>query len=193
MKVPDYRGGYSVIENTQSPKICLNFNFRGGSMGGYSEMEKLKCQDYWQFSIGGGGILVSVWVQVGISCNWNLVFCMSSLCYIFYFLNIILYFMLHQLSWCKAHLVIYLVILYFMNAWLTTYIYYYLLLFFIGGGVFWSSLGILYEFSILLQFFKYYSLFHVYYILEIKLVNKKIPGETVFLHYPKAIWFHMQI
>ena len=23
-------GGYSVIENTQSPKIWLNFNFRGG-------------------------------------------------------------------------------------------------------------------------------------------------------------------
>ena len=26
----DLGGGYSVIENTQSPKICLNLNFRGG-------------------------------------------------------------------------------------------------------------------------------------------------------------------
>ena len=30
-------GGYSVIENTQSPKIWLNFNFRGG--GGYSVLQ----------------------------------------------------------------------------------------------------------------------------------------------------------
>ena len=27
-------GGYSVIENTQSPKICLNLNFQGGRGGG---------------------------------------------------------------------------------------------------------------------------------------------------------------
>ena len=26
-------GGYSVIENTQSPKICLNFNFFWGGGG----------------------------------------------------------------------------------------------------------------------------------------------------------------
>ena len=31
-------GGYSVTENTQSPKICLNFTFRGGG-GGYSVTE----------------------------------------------------------------------------------------------------------------------------------------------------------
>ena len=37
-KVPrSGEGGYSVTENTQSPKICLNFNFRGG--GGYSVLQ----------------------------------------------------------------------------------------------------------------------------------------------------------
>ena len=36
-KVPRSGGGYSVTENTQSPKICLNFNFRGG--GGYSVLQ----------------------------------------------------------------------------------------------------------------------------------------------------------
>ena len=30
--------GYSVTENTQSPKICLNLNFLGGE-GGYSVTE----------------------------------------------------------------------------------------------------------------------------------------------------------
>ena len=50
-------GGYSVIENTQSPKICLNFNFRGG--GVFCNWKYSKSQDLpkFQFSGGGGGIL----------------------------------------------------------------------------------------------------------------------------------------
>ena len=50
-------GGYSVIENTQSPKIWLNFNFRGG--GGYSVIENTQSPKIWlNFNFrGGGGIL----------------------------------------------------------------------------------------------------------------------------------------
>ena len=52
-----FRGGYSETEKSQSAKICLNFNFRGG--GGYSETEKSQsakiCLNF-NFR-GGGGIL----------------------------------------------------------------------------------------------------------------------------------------
>ena len=43
---------------TQSAKICLNFNFRGGG-GGCSGKSNPKCQDLpkFQFSRGGGGVL----------------------------------------------------------------------------------------------------------------------------------------
>ena len=37
-------GGYSVTENTQSPKICLNFNFGGG---GYSVTENTQSPKIW--------------------------------------------------------------------------------------------------------------------------------------------------
>ena len=43
-------GGYSVIENTQSPKIWLNFNFRGG----YSVIENTRPKIWLNFNFGGG-------------------------------------------------------------------------------------------------------------------------------------------
>ena len=46
-------GGYSVIENTQSPKIWLNFNFRGGE--GYSVIENTQSKDMAKFQFSGGG------------------------------------------------------------------------------------------------------------------------------------------
>ena len=47
-------GGYSVIENTQSPKIWQNFNF----LGGYSVIENTQSPKIWlNFSFWGGGIL----------------------------------------------------------------------------------------------------------------------------------------
>ena len=48
-------GGYSVIGNTQSPNIWLNFNFCGG---GYSVIENIQSPKIWlNFNLGGGGIL----------------------------------------------------------------------------------------------------------------------------------------
>ena len=59
-------GGYSVTENTQSPKICLNFNFRGGG-GVFCNWKYSKSQDLpkFQFS-GGGGIL---YYRIGVFCR----------------------------------------------------------------------------------------------------------------------------
>ena len=58
-------GGYSVTENTQSPKICLNFNFGGG---GYSVTENTQspkiCLNF-NFP-GGGGIL---YYRIGVFCR----------------------------------------------------------------------------------------------------------------------------
>ena len=58
-------GGYSVIENTQSPKIWLNFNFRGG---GYSVIENTQSPKIWlNFNFrGGGGIL---YYRIGVFCR----------------------------------------------------------------------------------------------------------------------------
>ena len=57
----DLGGVYSVIENTQSPKIWLNFKFRGG--GGYSVIENTQSPKIWlNFKFRGGG-----WVF----CNWK--------------------------------------------------------------------------------------------------------------------------
>ena len=48
----DRGGGYSVIENIQSPKIWLNFNFRGG---GYSVIENIQSPKIWlNFNFQGG-------------------------------------------------------------------------------------------------------------------------------------------
>ena len=49
-------GGGILKSNTQSAKICLNFNLGGG---GYSEVKYSKCQDLpkFQFSGRGGGVL----------------------------------------------------------------------------------------------------------------------------------------
>ena len=52
-------GWYCVIENTQSPKICLNFNWGGG----YSVTENSsKSQDLPKFQFSG-------WVGGGVFCN----------------------------------------------------------------------------------------------------------------------------
>ena len=51
-------GGYFVTENTQSPKIYLNFNFRGGGgVGGwYSVTENTQSPKiYLNLNLGGGG------------------------------------------------------------------------------------------------------------------------------------------
>ena len=51
-------GGYSVIENTESPKIWLNFNFRGVGGGVFCNWKYSKSQDLAKFQFsGGGGIL----------------------------------------------------------------------------------------------------------------------------------------
>ena len=59
------KGGYSVTENIQSPKICLNFNFLGG---GYSVTENIQspkiCLNF-NF-LGGGGIL---YYRIGVFCR----------------------------------------------------------------------------------------------------------------------------
>ena len=47
-------GGYSVTENTQSPKICLNFNFWEGVFCNWKYSKSL---DLPKFQLGGGGIL----------------------------------------------------------------------------------------------------------------------------------------
>ena len=49
-----YRGLlWSRTENTQSAKICLNFNL--GWRGGYSGVKYSKCQDLPKFQFGRGG------------------------------------------------------------------------------------------------------------------------------------------
>ena len=35
-------GGYSETEKSQSAKICLNFNFRGGGVGGILKLKSHK-------------------------------------------------------------------------------------------------------------------------------------------------------
>ena len=59
-----FSGGYSVIENTQSPKIWRNFNFRGG----YSVIENTQSPKIWlNFNFrGGGGIL---YYRIGVFCR----------------------------------------------------------------------------------------------------------------------------
>ena len=44
-------GGDSLESNTQSAKICLNFNFQGG----YSGVKHSKYQDLPKFQFSGGG------------------------------------------------------------------------------------------------------------------------------------------
>ena len=53
-------GWYSVTENTQSPKICRNFNFRGGGGGGILKLksQSAKISDNFHFRGGGGGYSV---------------------------------------------------------------------------------------------------------------------------------------
>ena len=53
-----FGGGYSVIENTQSPKIWLNFNFQGG--GVFCNQKYSKSQDMAKFQFWGG-----------VFCNWK--------------------------------------------------------------------------------------------------------------------------
>ena len=46
---------YSVTENTQSPKICLNFNFRGRGVGGDFVTENTQSPKIClNFNLGGG-------------------------------------------------------------------------------------------------------------------------------------------
>ena len=50
-------GGYSVTENTQSPKMCLNFNFRGGGWNSVTENTQSPkiCLNFnfWGWGVGG--------------------------------------------------------------------------------------------------------------------------------------------
>ena len=50
-------GWYSVTENTQSPKICLNFNFRGGGRGDSVTENTQSPKICLNFNFFGGGIL----------------------------------------------------------------------------------------------------------------------------------------
>ena len=71
-------GGVNILDsNTQSTKICLNFNGEGGILesntqsakiclnfnwgGVYSGVKYSKCQDLPKFQFGGGGYL---WSQI---------------------------------------------------------------------------------------------------------------------------------
>ena len=45
----NFNWGGILKSNTQSAKICLNFNW-----GGYSEVKYSKCQDLPKFQLGGG-------------------------------------------------------------------------------------------------------------------------------------------
>ena len=117
----------------------LTIFFVGGEWGGYSATNKSKCQDLPKFEFfGRGGILQLKSQSAKIYLNWNfsgggilqlksqsakindnsgrggyseahLVFCMGSV-YV-------------------LHLLFLNIILYFINVWVTTYIYYYFLLF----------------------------------------------------------------
>ena len=63
-------GRYSATGKSQSAKICLNLNFRGG--GGYSATEKSKCQDLHKFQLGGGGYSATEKSQSAKIClNFN--------------------------------------------------------------------------------------------------------------------------
>ena len=50
-------GWYSGVrtENTQSAKICLNFNGGGGGYSGVRTANTQKCQDLPKFQFSGGG------------------------------------------------------------------------------------------------------------------------------------------
>ena len=61
------KGGV-LKSNTQSVKICLNFNFQGG--GGCSEVKYSKCQDLPKFQ-WGGGVLKSNTQSAKICLNLN--------------------------------------------------------------------------------------------------------------------------
>ena len=64
-------GGYSVTENTQSPKICLNFNFLGGK-GVFCNWKYSKSQDLPKFQFFGGGYSVTENTQSPKIClNFN--------------------------------------------------------------------------------------------------------------------------
>ena len=64
-------GGYSVIENTQSPKIWLNFNFRGGGVFCNSKYSKSQDLPKFQFSGGGGYSVIENTQSPKIWLNFN--------------------------------------------------------------------------------------------------------------------------